>query len=84
MSLGFRNQTALHYGAKNGHFDIVESLLGDRKVNTMAIDIDGNTCLHLSAMKGYVHIVNQDRLINLDEDNILARRRDIDIASYGH
>ncbi|XP_062543906.1 uncharacterized protein LOC134211228 [Armigeres subalbatus] len=54
----FKDGNALHCAATYGHLDMITRMVGEFGFNYMATDSDGNTVLHLAAMKGNANIVN--------------------------
>ncbi|WP_264705088.1 ankyrin repeat domain-containing protein [Wolbachia endosymbiont (group A) of Gymnosoma rotundatum] len=66
--------TPLHWAAKNGHEEVVESLLGKEGIDVNAQDRDNNTPLHWAAVKGHKEVL--EALLEKDEIDVNAQDKD--------
>ena len=47
----------LHHACRQGHMEVIESLLTDSKLDPLSVDDSGNTLVHLAAMGGNSRVV---------------------------
>ena len=70
---GENNFTALHYAARNGHTEVVDSLIDQPTLQVNAVDKDGNTALIHAVTNEHVDVVRE--LLTRDDLNVSIRNR---------